>query len=75
MPAVSVADPVSTADATAIRAVIDRQIDAWNRHDMEAFVADTTPDVDWINIVGVHWRGPRYVSSGHGCAAQGHFCS
>jgi uncharacterized protein (TIGR02246 family) len=57
MSAVSLADPVSTADAKAIRAVIDRQIDAWNRHDMEAFVADTTPDVDWINIVGVHWQG------------------
>ena len=57
MPTVSLAEPVSTADASAIRAVIDRQIDAWNRHDMEAFVADTTADVDWINIVGLHWQG------------------
>ena len=42
-PAASVAEPISPEDAGAIRAVIDRQTDAWNQHDMNAFVADTTP--------------------------------
>jgi hypothetical protein len=54
LPALCQARPVAAADASAIRAVIDRQRDAWNRHDMDAFVADTTPDVDWVNIVGMH---------------------
>jgi uncharacterized protein (TIGR02246 family) len=64
-PAVASAAPVSAADANAIRAVIERQADAWNRHDMDAFVADTTPDVDWINIVGMHWEGREAVRQAH----------
>jgi uncharacterized protein (TIGR02246 family) len=48
------ASPVTAADTSAIRAVIDRQRDAWNRHDMDAFVAALTLDVDWVNIVGMH---------------------
>jgi hypothetical protein len=42
---VCAAEPVSSTDESAIRAVIARQADAWNRHDMDAYVADTTPDV------------------------------
>jgi uncharacterized protein (TIGR02246 family) len=59
------ADPLSSSDATAIRAVIDRQMDAWNSHDMDAFVAETTPDVDWVNIVGMHWQGRETVRRAH----------
>jgi hypothetical protein len=50
----SIRSSVSVADEAAVRAVIDRQTDAWNKHDMEAFVADATTDVDWINVVGMH---------------------
>ena len=53
----SIRTSVPAADVAAIRAILDRQTDAWNRHDMEAFVADTMPDVDWINVVGMHWEG------------------
>ena len=53
----SIGSPVSVADEAAIRAILDRQTDAWNRHDMDAFVADAMPDVDWINVVGMHWKG------------------
>ena len=53
----SVGSSASAADEAAIRAIIDRQTDAWNRHDMDAFVADARPDVDWINVVGMHWKG------------------
>lgn len=67
------AGPVSDADARAIRAVIDRQADAWNRHDMNAFVADMTPDVDWVNIVGMHWEGRETVRRAHAVLHQGIF--
>jgi uncharacterized protein (TIGR02246 family) len=53
------------ADQTAIRAVLDRQIEAWNHHDMRAYVADMTPDVEWINIVGMRWRGRDDVYTAH----------
>lgn len=72
-PAVSGAAPVSPADASAIRAVIARQADAWNRHDMDAFVADTTPDIDWVNIVGMHWEGRETVRRAHAVLHKGMF--
>lgn len=73
LPHPCLAGPVSPADAKAIRAVIDRQADAWNRHDMDAFVADTTPDVDWVNIVGMHWEGRDTVRKAHAVLHQGIF--
>jgi hypothetical protein len=44
MSATSSASTVSAEDAAAIRAILDRQGDAWNRHDMDAFVTDMMPD-------------------------------
>jgi hypothetical protein len=44
------------ADESAIRAVLDRQIESWNHHDMKAYVADMLPDVEWINVVGIGGR-------------------
>ncbi len=60
-----VADPVPAADRAAIERVMARQVDAWNAHDMHAFVADTMPDVDWINVVGMHWHGRMAVEQAH----------
>lgn len=73
LPALAQASPVAADDAQAIRAVIDRQVDAWNRHDMDAFVADTTPDVDWVNIVGMHWEGRETVRKAHAVLHKGIF--
>ncbi len=59
------AQPVASADRIAIERIVARQAEAWNRHDMHAFVADMTPDVDWINIVGMHWQGRETVERAH----------
>lgn len=64
MPAVA-AQPVASTDRVAIERIVARQAEAWNRHDMHAFVADMMPDVDWINIVGMHWRGRETVERAH----------
>jgi uncharacterized protein (TIGR02246 family) len=48
-------------------------VDAWNRHDMDAFVADTTPDADWINVVGMHWKGRDTVRRAHAVMHAGLF--
>jgi uncharacterized protein (TIGR02246 family) len=72
-PASSHAQSITAADAAAIRAVVDRQTDAWNHHDIDAFVADTTPDVDWINIVGMHWEGRDTVRRAHTVLHKGLF--
>jgi uncharacterized protein (TIGR02246 family) len=71
----STGSAVPASDAAAIRAILDRQTDAWNRHDMEAFVADTTPDVDWINVVGMHWDGRESVLRAHAALHKGMFAN
>lgn len=53
------------ADRAAIERIVADQAKAWNRHDMHAFAADMTPDVDWINIVGMHWQGRDAVERAH----------
>ncbi len=63
--AVAQTAPVLQTDAAAIRALLDRQIDSWNHHDMKAYVADMTPDVDWVNIVGMWWQGRDDVYRAH----------
>jgi uncharacterized protein (TIGR02246 family) len=71
----SIRSPLLAADEAAIRAVLDRQTDAWNKHDMEAFVADTMPDVDWINVVGMHWKGRETVMKAHAVLHKGMFAN
>jgi uncharacterized protein (TIGR02246 family) len=71
----SIVSTVAAADEAAIRAILDRQTDAWNRHDMDAFVADTMPDVDWINVVGRRWRGRETVLKAHAALHKGMFAN
>ena len=71
----SIASSVSAADEAAVRAIIDRQTDAWNKHDMDAFVADAMPDLDWINVVGMHWKGRAAVLKAHAVLHKGMFAN
>jgi len=64
---------IAIADAEAIQGVLDRQIEAWNRHDMDAFVAETTPDIEWVNVVGMHWQGRDAVRKAHIAFHKGMF--
>ena len=66
---------IPASDEAAIRAILDRQTDAWNKHDMAAFVADTMPDVDWINVVGMHWKGREAVMKAHAVLHKGMFAN
>ena len=65
VPASAQAPTLTPADQTAIRAVINNQITAWNLHDMHAYVADMTPDVEWVNVVGMRWVGRDDVFKAH----------
>jgi uncharacterized protein (TIGR02246 family) len=59
------APSVSASDQEEIRNVALGFFEAWNRHDMKAFAALFTDDADWINIVGMHWRGKDAVVKAH----------
>lgn len=39
--------------------------DAWNRHDMKAFVSCMSDDVEWVNVVGMWWKGKDQVYRAH----------
>lgn len=42
---------------------------------MEAWVADTMPDVEWINVVGMHWKGRETVRKAHAVIHKGLFAN
>jgi uncharacterized protein (TIGR02246 family) len=71
MPAASSSSSVAADDAAAIRALLNLRRDAWNRHDMDAFVADMMPDIEWINVVGMHWKGRDTVRRAHAALHTG----
>src|SRR2546429_275985 len=48
---------IDASDQEEIRAVAMQFFEAWSHHDMKAFAGLFTDDADWINIVGMHWRG------------------
>ena len=56
---------LSPADHQEIASVLDRFADAWKRRDMDAFATLFTEDCDWINIVGMHWKGKAQVVRAH----------
>ena len=47
------ADSLPEQDEVQIRAVLKGMDDAWNRHNMEAFVSYMADDVEWVNVVGM----------------------
>jgi uncharacterized protein (TIGR02246 family) len=56
---------LSKHDEAAVREVVAKFCDSWNKHDMAAMHALDTPDVEWLNVVGNDWRGLEEVHRGH----------
>lgn len=54
-----------TQDEEAIRGVLAAYVEAWNRHDMDAWGALFTPDVDYVNRAGGWWPSNRENVAGH----------
>jgi uncharacterized protein (TIGR02246 family) len=54
---------VDTEDA--IVAVVQRIIEAWNRHDMDAFAKLFTDDADFVNVRGMRWIGRHAIREAH----------
>jgi uncharacterized protein (TIGR02246 family) len=63
------ADPPSDAppdpEIDAAHAVAAAYEDAWNRHDMRDLGALFTEHAQWVNIVGMWWRGRAAVVGAH----------
>lgn len=48
----------------AIRAIIDKLADSWNRNDMMAFASLFTEDADYISGAGLWLRGRQAIQEG-----------
>src|SRR4051812_14086542 len=57
--------PLAAETDAAVRDVVSEFATTWNRHDMDAMHELCTADAEWINIVGMHWRGRPAVYKGH----------
>lgn len=58
-----------TAASPAVEPAVARLLqimeDTWNASDMEAMFAVATPDIHWVNVVGMHWQGRADVKKAH----------
>ena len=48
---------LSKEDDRAVREVVAGFEKAWNAHDMKALAGLFREDAEWVNKVGMHWRG------------------
>ena len=55
----------STTAATGVDTVVSAVVEAWNRHDMKAYSAQFTEDADFVNVVGMHFRGRPQIEAVH----------
>jgi uncharacterized protein (TIGR02246 family) len=53
------------AQDAAIRAAVRTFETGWNNHDMSAMFQEFTPDAEFVNIVGMYWRGLPEVKRAH----------
>jgi uncharacterized protein (TIGR02246 family) len=52
-------------DAHRVNAVVNEFASAWNRHDMQAFGDLFTPDAEFVNVVGIWWKGRTEIQKAH----------
>jgi len=58
-------ESISTEDKNSIRKTVAGVEEAWNTHDMKAYGDLLTEDVQWVNVVGMQWRGHKAVLYAH----------
>lgn len=59
------AQALTAADTTAIRRVVAQMTANYADHHFADMATYTTPDVSWVNIVGMWWRGRPQVQLAH----------
>ncbi|MET0635170.1 MAG: SgcJ/EcaC family oxidoreductase [Chitinophagaceae bacterium] len=54
-----------TEDETAINKQIDAMIYSWNNHNYDDLKNYTTENTDWVNVVGMWWKGRKESQYAH----------
>ena len=52
-------------DVQAVKDIAAKYEKSWNEHDMDAMFDLFTEDSDWVNIVGMHWKGRSDSKKAH----------
>ena len=55
----------ANSDAHQVNAVVNEFASAWNRHDLQAFGELFTPDAEFVNVVGIWWKGRAEIQEAH----------
>lgn len=53
------------ADTLPVTQVVQAFADTWNRHDMEAFARLFAADAEFVNVVGLWWKGRAEIKQAH----------
>jgi len=54
-----------TKDEAAINKQVDAMIFSWNNHNYDDLKNYTTEDTDWVNVVGMWWKGRKESQYAH----------
>lgn len=54
-----------TKDEIAINAQVDAMIYSWNHHNYDDLKNYTTENTDWVNVVGMWWKGRKESQYAH----------
>ena len=65
LPPAALAQTAAANDDPAIRAAVLSFEAGWNTHDMNAMFQSFASDIEFVNIVGMHWRGLPDVKRAH----------
>jgi len=57
--------PNHVKEAAAAKAVAAHFVDDWNSHDMKSFAELFTENADFVNVIGLWWRGRPEIQKQH----------
>jgi len=61
----AVAASLSVADGKGVEAIVDGFEAAWNRHDAKALASLFAEQADFVNVIGLHWKGREEIERAH----------
>lgn len=52
-------------EVAEVNLVVNAFAEAWNRHDMNAFAELFAEDAEFVNVVGIWWKGRSQIKGAH----------
>jgi uncharacterized protein (TIGR02246 family) len=54
-----------SAEITEVKHIVEAFAENWNKHDMNAFAELFSPDAEFVNVVGLWWKGREEIKAAH----------